>query len=89
MANIISRNYIQRVLLSTVLLSFTVSILPLPANQYSKTVTLNEAVFMVRLEKLVEKLVKSKEKNKDVNSIVGYLVDIKNEIEVSCNIKLD
>jgi len=59
----------------------------LPAQEFK---VLNEkcsVIPIVRLEKLVNKLLKSKDK--DSQTIVGYLVDIKNEIETSFNIKID
>ena len=89
MARIFSRISLNRICLPIILASYTLSTLPLEANLNSKDVTFNDAVFLLRVEKLVEKLIKSKDKNKDVPTMIGYLVDIKNEIELSYNLKFD
>jgi len=86
MLNLFSRHSINRVLLPVVLCSFTLTYaVPLPAVQFQANI--NDVAFMVRLEKLVEKLVKSE--SKGVDAMIGYIVDIKNEIEVSYNTTLN
>lgn len=86
MASLFARHYINRALLSAVLTTFTVTYsTPLPAQQFN--FNLNEAAFMIRLEKLVEKLVKSEKKG--IDSMINCLVDIKNEIETSYNVNLN
>ncbi len=86
MRSIFRRHNINRALLPIVLTSFTMTYaVPLPAQQFQ--VNVNEIAFMVRLEKLVEKLVKSD--GKGIDKMVEYLVDIKNEVESSCNVKIN
>lgn len=81
------RHYINSALLFSTLTAFTVTYtLPLPA-AINLPFGLNEAAFFVRLEKLVEKLVKSK--SKEIDKMIGYFVDIKNEIETSYDIRLN
>lgn len=86
MVNIFRNHTLHRVFLPIVLSTFTLTYaVPLPAQQFN--IGFNEVAFMVRLEKLVEKLVNSKDKS--IDSIAGYLIDIKQEIETSYNLKLD
>jgi hypothetical protein len=88
MLNVFRRHCIHRALLPAVLTSFTLTYaVPLPAQQFQFQAGLNEIAFMVRLEKLVEKLVKSE--GKGIDKMVEYLVDIKNEVEASCNVKIN
>lgn len=86
MLNLFRRHNINRALLPIVLSSFSLTYaVPLPAQQFN--VNVNDIAFMVRMEKLVEKLVKSD--GKGVDKMVEYLVDIKNEVESSCNVKIN
>lgn len=86
MRSLFSRHYINRALLPIVLTSFTLTYaVPLPAQQFQ--VNVNEIAFMVRMEKLVERLVNGKDKG--VDKIIGYIVDIKNEVETSCSVKIN
>lgn len=86
MRSLFPRHYINRALLPIVLTSFTMTYaVPLPAQQFQ--VNVNQIAFMVRMEKLVEKLVKSE--GKGIDKMVEYLVDIKNEVEASCNVKIN
>lgn len=86
MVNIFNRNYFNRFVLTTILSSVTCSYtLNLPADAHQMVV--NEVASMVRLERLVEKLINSKDKGNDKS--IGYLVDIKNEIETSYNIQFN
>ena len=86
MRSIFRRHNINRALLPIVLTSFTMTYaVPLPAQQFQ--VNVNEIAFMVRMEKLVDKLVKSE--GKGIDKMVEYLVDIKNEVESSCNVKIN
>ena len=88
MLNVFRRHCINRALLPAVLASFTLTYaVPLPAQQFQFQAGLNEIAFMVRLERLVEKLVKSD--GKGIDKMVEYLVDIKNEVETSCNVKIN
>ena len=88
MLNVFRRHYINRALLPAILASFTLTYaVPLPAQQFQFNLGLNEIAFMVRMEKLVEKLVKAE--GKGIDKMVEYLVDIKNEVETSCNVKIN
>lgn len=86
MVNLFRSHHINRALLSLVLTSFTVTYsTPLPAQQFNWN--WNEAAFLVRIEKLVEKLVKSEKKG--IDNMIACLVDIKDEIETSYNVKIN
>jgi hypothetical protein len=78
--------YINRILLSCVLASFSLTTLYPPA--HCLNIDLNDANFMYGLEKSVEKLLKLKKKD-SITSIIGCGLDIKNEIERYYNTSLD
>lgn len=86
MANLCGSYYINRAILSVVLLTFSISY-SVPINAAQFQLGLNEVAFMVRMEKLVEKLVKCKDKPE--NKIIENLINIKTEIESSCNVKFN
>lgn len=87
MVSIFSRNNINRALLSATLVSFT---LTYPIQVHSAPppgINLNDVAFFVKLEKVVEKLIKSE--GKPIDKIIECFVDVKHEIEVHYNTKLD
>jgi hypothetical protein len=82
MLGLFNRHMFSRFVMGILLPTFTLtSVCPGHAIGVQKDIGLNEAALILRLEKLVEKMIKSKEKG--VDKIIGCLVDIKNEIELS------
>lgn len=87
MLNLFNRNCFNRLVLCSVFTSFTLSSSTPIYVAPVKLETFAEAAFMFRLEKLVNKLAESKGKSSD--KIIGYLVDVKREIESSYGLKFD
>ncbi|HEY4832139.1 MAG TPA: hypothetical protein VIH61_06220, partial [Waddliaceae bacterium] len=84
---VFARNYINRAILSGVLGVFSVTYaIPLPA--LTAQYTLNDAAFVIRMEKLISKLMKL-EKSDNKDKMYNTIVDIKAEIENSYGVSLD
>ena len=88
MVTLFSRHNINRIVLSTVLSTFTLTYsLPLhAAPQFN--IGFNEIAFLYRIEKLVEKIWKL-EKSNNKDKMYSAIIDLKSEIESSCSIKVD
>ena len=90
MPSLFNHYYINRMVCSTLLTAFSLTY-AIPAQAYIRQDTyqvgINDVVTMVRLEKIIEKLINSKDKGTD--KIIGYLADVRNEIESSYQVKFD
>lgn len=88
MASLFNCNALNRIILSAVLGTFTLTYaIPLQAApQFG--IGFNEVAFIYRIEKLVEKIWKL-EKSDNKDKMYSAIIDLKSEIESSCNIKVD
>lgn len=88
MAHIFSSHNINRVVLSAVLSTFTLTYaIPVYAvPQFG--IGFNEVAFIYRIEKLVEKIWKL-EKSDNKDKMYDAIIDLKSEIETSCGIVVD
>lgn len=87
MAYFFNRNNINSTILSILLGSFVLTYaIPVHAQNYG--IGLNEAAFIYRVEKLREKIWKL-EKTDNKDKMYDTIIDLKTELESSCNIKID
>ncbi|CRX39588.1 hypothetical protein [Estrella lausannensis] len=87
MVNLFNRNCFNRLIFCSVFTSFTLTSSTPNYIAPVRLETFSEAAFMFRLERLVNKLTESKGKSCD--KIIGYLVDVKREIESSYGLRFD
>ena len=89
MANFFNHRYFNSAILLTILTSFSIgTTIPMSAGEYEmKKAGINEGIFMAKIEKLIKKLKKTE--NKTSKDMMEALLDIKDEIELSFNIKFN
>lgn len=78
--------HFNRLLLSALLVSFSIN--AIPHRVHALDINLNDAAFVYRLEQIVDKLYKL-EKKGSIKSIIECGLDIKSEIEQYYNVNID
>jgi len=82
MGNISHFNKLNRHVLSTILVTFPLATIPMPAFAVNNGggINLNDVAFMVRVEKLIEKINRYKERS-DSEKLIDSMMDLKFEVE--------
>lgn len=88
MANFLHATKLNRLLLSSTIVTFSLSTLPHPVYATHKDVTINEILFATRVEKLIEKINKYRDRG-DINKLLGAMFDLKLEVETYTGKKID